>query len=1187
MLGFGFGVGRRGGGGAASFLVAALVALLCSPLAAALSRQDAGKIDWHVPRIGVPHITTDSATRYMAPRFHRLIKPEQDVKDKAQTAIFVATESNTVGALNPRNGAIVWRQVLEDDDPLIAFYQHADTALSISGPGGANVRLYHGLTGFVLWEANQHHIRDGLLPEPGAPGVDAVFLRSGEGTGDVLTLANGQTVRRLSARFGKEVWRWDLDEAQGTHRLARLVSTKDKVHVVAIARSGSASTIVIYTLNHAGQLLTSREVPSDLPHGSADVVVLPWNQLPNQPPSASAGAWIAWLDADGSVRAAPLNPASPEAAQPQVLYARRPETSTFVSIVEVGLGDRGLFVAKRSDGMGEVLRVGTNGKFTSMWEFEEDAFDAIYSGTYDRRGHAYINRVFFTRGQNLLNFHTFWADARNGGEGQVTGFSFQYDHDLHGNVLAAPFEASPVSQYQLVTRAALVTSSGSIRMIQEDQTQWMLEEGLTKTTASLIVDLPERKLTTLQGGAAALDREGFVDRLVRHVIALQHLPSYLVNFVKRFASGNYGALEPIAAGGLASGASTTASVSATTVIKTGKKPAKEVKATEPKPTSLAPRIASANTTATLYRDPFGFRKLIIATTKRGKIYAIDSIRKDTYVWEKSLVGYGQGEGEAEPVVEVKLLSLVRPLGTDGRAPLINVVADIKLEEDIVGTRVFELNPLTGEFANGREAGTNVFLGSSTDAFLLPIEDAESRQQVIGIVDGRHRLHLYPSTLSVAEAFAPLADSFYFALASGVEGKQTLDGYVIDGGLSSVHASQPVWSLPLPEGEAIVSRIAQRKEHVASLGRVLGDRSTLYKYLNPHAELVTTVAPATGSAHIYLLDTITGSILFEATLPEVELSRGVQASFVENWIVYTYAVRTPNEGLQTRMVSVELYEQPGAEQTWSWKGNFSSFTGDSSNPGANSTVPLSFSQTYLFAHGVRTLGTTTTKFGISLKNLLVATDRETLISVPRKLLDPRRPMGKPSKSEAEEYMVPYDPLVPNEPKWTLNHVFPVGKIVALQSAPALLESTSVVFAHGLDMFWTRDAPSGQFDLLQGEFASVARSSARGGERRCAKDGGRRADRHSIRCLIILFGPLRIDVRSVVQQAAAAADHRWPLCWYPDYAADCSRSRAVCAMGELILVRGPTAALFFFGPACPLACRYAQRSHPFNLLKSECK
>ena len=37
--------------------------------------------------------------------------------------------------------------------------------------------------------------------------------------------------------------------------------------------------------------------------------------------------------------------------------------------------------------------------------------------------------------------------------------------------------------------------------------------------------------------------------------------------------------------------------------------------------------------------------------------------------------------------------------------------------------------------------------------------------------------------------------------------------------------------------------------------------------------------------------------------------------------------------------------------------------------------------------------------------------------------------------------------------------------------ALLESTSLVFASGLDLFWTRVAPSGSFDVLSEGFSKV--------------------------------------------------------------------------------------------------------------------
>ena len=45
---------------------------------------------------------------------------------------------------------------------------------------------------------------------------------------------------------------------------------------------------------------------------------------------------------------------------------------------------------------------------------------------------------------------------------------------------------------------------------------------------------------------------------------------------------------------------------------------------------------------------------------------------------------------------------------------------------------------------------------------------------------------------------------------------------------------------------------------------------------------------------------------------------------------------------------------------------------------------------------------------------------------------------------------------------------VAKIRKVMTSPALLESTSLVFAYGLDLFFTRVAPSNTFDVLSESF-----------------------------------------------------------------------------------------------------------------------
>ncbi len=90
-------------------------------------------------------------------------------------------------------------------------------------------------------------------------------------------------------------------------------------------------------------------------------------------------------------------------------------------------------------------------------------------------------------------------------------------------------------------------------------------------------------------------------------------------------------------------------------------------------------------------------------------------------------------------------------------------------------------------------------------------------------------------------------------------------------------------------------------------------------------------------------------------------------------------------------------------------------------------------------------TTTTEHGISVKDLIglvvgqcvssdtdsknpVATSNGAIYSIPRRVLDPRRTKNKPSAAEAEEeWLSPYDPVVPDDPKRTISHKYDVSLI----------------------------------------------------------------------------------------------------------------------------------------------------------------
>lgn len=84
-----------------------------------------------------------------------------------------------------------------------------------------------------------------------------------------------------------------------------------------------------------------------------------------------------------------------------------------------------------------------------------------------------------------------------------------------------------------------------------------------------------------------------------------------------------------------------------------------------------------------------------------------------------------------------------------------------------------------------------------------------------------------------------------------------------------------------------------------------------------------------------------------------------------------------------------------------------------------------------------------------------------------LLDPRRPSTNPERAR-EEGLIPYIPELPLPQEAMINYNQTIARLSGIHTAPSGLESTCLVFAHGLDIFVTRVTPSKSFDLLKDDF-----------------------------------------------------------------------------------------------------------------------
>lgn len=203
-------------------------------------------------------------------------------------------------------------------------------------------------------------------------------------------------------------------------------------------------------------------------------------------------------------------------------------------------------------------------------------------------------------------------------------------------------------------------------------------------------------------------------------------------------------------------------------------------------------------------------------------------------------------------------------------------------------------------------GLDIIESELVDAFML-----SNSGGIIALIDKFLQVHLYPDTSSAKSHFSSVAPKLYFPLrANGrVLGHQIHPEMERTGKFTAYST----WTTHFPPGEDIISLSTRPlDEPVASLGKVLGDRTTLYKFLSPHTSVVVTRSSRVNAktCGVYVIDGAKGSLLYHAIVPANEGSCEVITSLTENWLVYLYYDSEGtgvNDAKGYRVVSVEFYE----------------------------------------------------------------------------------------------------------------------------------------------------------------------------------------------------------------------------------------------------------------------------------------
>ncbi|KAM9299129.1 ER membrane protein complex subunit 1 [Gastrophryne carolinensis] len=444
---------------------------------------------------------------------------------------------------------------------------------------------------------------------------------------------------------------------------------------------------------------------------------------------------------------------------------------------------------------------------------------------------------------------------------------------------------------------------------------------------------------------------------------------------------------------------------------------------------------------TLARDDFNLQKMMVMVTSSGKLFGIES-SSGTILWKFFLPG-------VQPGASFKLLVQ----RTTAHFPYPPQCTLLVKDKETSMTSLYVFNPIFGKLS---QMAPPPLQRPILQSLLLPVMDHDYAK-VLLLLDDQHKVIPFPATKYVLQQLQEISSSVFFYLVDAERGR--LSGLRLHKDLTA----EEIWELVLPPELQRVTVVKGKRsnEHVHSQGRVMGDRSVLYKYLNPNLLALVTESTDTHPDRcfigIYLIDGVTGRIIHSSVQRKAKGPVNIVHS--ENWVVYQY---WNSKSRRNELSVLELYE--GTEQYNST--SFSSLD--------RPYLPHVLQQSYIFPSAIRAMEATITERGITSRHVLIGLPSGAIFSLPKALLDPRRP-EIPTEYTREENLIPYTPDIQIHAERFINYNQTVSRMKGLYTAPSGLESTCLVVAYGLDIYQTRVFPSKQFDVLKDDYDYILISS----------------------------------------------------------------------------------------------------------------
>ncbi|KAH6980934.1 hypothetical protein BKA56DRAFT_485718 [Ilyonectria sp. MPI-CAGE-AT-0026] len=926
------------------FSLQPLLLLGLSSLGVAVFQDEVGNIDFHHALVGVPQVETSF--------FHRPRKA-----DKA-SLLYTLSDVGVIGAVNPSNGAVVWRQQVADDlTNGGGFLRAADGEHWVASAYGSRVQAWDALTGRNLWQAEfQGEVKD----------VEILELTE-KTSKDVLVLfdEDGTTVlRRIHGTLGHVVW-----EFRETAKNTPLQVSTDiaKVYVISLHGSPASYSLKVTALDiAAGTRLDDLSIGTkgDV-HGPKDVMFVGGN---------SAAPILAWTDR--TLTKLKVNVLGTKATQEIKLPAEAVSVTIHAPHLTQSQPHFLVHTRTKNGNKAEVYHTNLkNNQISQAYELPHLSGLGAISTSSDGAN------VYFTR---ITADEVIIVSSES--HAVLARWPFKPVGDVEPIHAVAEAIKKPTGE-GFAVRAAVVTKADDWILVRNGEVDWIRPEGLTAAVAAVWADIPvsETLAKVLEQEAHTSPLAAYIHRVNRHINDLQYLPDYLASIPESFMSSLFGGATPSKKEGL-------------------------------------------------QRDTFGFNKLIVLVTRRGRMYGLSTANNGEVVWSKTVLPQAAGETLDVKGIYAKDEGIVTLRGAKGEYVAIKSESGEIVEVMPPGS----LSPVS----------STALVDSPSGKWLLPLG---ANGQAGDIPAG-----WTPEQTVVVRGEGEIIRGLKFTN----EGDKAVE--------------QEIWQLQLFPGQKIVE-IAKAASHdpIASIGRVLGDRRVNYKYLNANTIVVAAVNEADSTLMVQLVDTVSGQVLVSQSYAGVDPTKAISCAVAENWYACSFfGQHDLNDGSKRtikgyQVVVSELYESesPDDRGPLGDAANFSSL-----NPVDTPTgppLPWVVQQAYVISQPLNTLAVTQTRQGIANRQLLAyLPESYSIVGVPRQILEPRRPVGRdstPAEKEAEG-LIKYTPAIEIDPRTVVSHQRSIVGVKGIVAAPAIVESTSLVLAYGVDVFATRVAPSGVFDIL---------------------------------------------------------------------------------------------------------------------------